>query len=41
MGLYLVRTLCEKMGLAVSARSTVGEGTGIDITFPRERSRAV
>ena len=41
MGLYLVRTLCEKMGLAVGARSAVGEGTGIDITFPRERSRAV
>lgn len=41
MGLYLVRTLCEKMGLAVGARSAVGEGTGIDITFPREHSRTV
>jgi signal transduction histidine kinase len=41
MGLYLVRTLCEKMGLAVGARSAEGVGTIIDITFPRERSRAV
>ena len=41
MGLYLVRTLCEKMGLAVGATSAVGEGTGIDITFPREHSRTV
>lgn len=41
MGLYLVRTLCEKMGLAVGARSAAGIGTTIDITFPRERSRAV
>lgn len=39
MGLYLVRTLCEKMGLSVGARSAAGVGTTIDVTFPRERSR--
>lgn len=41
MGLYLVRTLCEKMGLAVGARSVEGEGTTMSIIFPREHSRAV
>lgn len=39
MGLYLVRTLCEKMGLSVRARSAAGVGTTIEVTFPRERSR--
>lgn len=39
MGLYLVRTLCEKMGLSVGARSAAGVGTTIEVTFPRERSR--
>lgn len=39
MGLYLVRTLCQKMGLAVGVRSRVGVGTTIEIAFPRERSR--
>ncbi|MCI6844061.1 MAG: sensor histidine kinase [Coriobacteriaceae bacterium] len=41
MGLYLVRTLCEKMGLAVCASSAAGVGTTMGIAFPRERSRAV
>lgn len=41
MGLYLVRTLCEKMGLAVGATSAVGVGTTMSIAFPRERSRVV
>lgn len=38
MGLYLVRSLCEKMGLSVVASSEEGVGTAISIIFPRERS---
>ncbi len=34
MGLYLVRTLCEKMGLSVSLTSEVGAGTCVRIAFP-------
>ena len=41
MGLYLARTLCQKMGLSISARSKEGEGTTFEIVFPRERSRMV
>lgn len=39
MGLYLVRTLCQKMGLSVRASSRAGAGTTIEVVFPRERSR--
>lgn len=39
MGLYLVRSLCQKMGLSVAAASEEGAGTTISIIFPRERSR--
>ncbi|MEE8677838.1 MAG: sensor histidine kinase [Olsenella sp.] len=39
MGLYLVRTLCQKMGLSVSVRSREGKGTAFEIAFPQERSR--
>ncbi len=34
IGLYLVRTLCSKMGLSAKASSTPGEGTCISIEFP-------
>ncbi len=34
IGLYLVRTLCEKMGLRAQAFSTPGEGACISIDFP-------
>lgn len=34
MGLYLVRTLCERMGLAVGIASEQGEWTCVDVTFP-------
>ncbi len=37
IGLYLVRQLCEKMGLAVEASSAPGAWTAIDITFPTNR----
>lgn len=37
IGLYLVRQLCEKMGLAVQASSTPGSWTAIDIIFPTNR----
>lgn len=39
MGLFLVKTLCQKMGLSVSVRSEEGKGTTFEIVFPRERSR--
>lgn len=41
MGLYLVRTLCQKMGLAVSAKSDGTTWTCINIVFPQNRSRFV
>lgn len=34
IGLYLVRTLCEKMGLRAQAFSAPGEGTCISVDFP-------
>jgi signal transduction histidine kinase len=34
MGLYIVKKLCDKLGLGIAARSSPGEGTGICITFP-------
>lgn len=37
IGLFLVRNLCRKMGLSVSAQSQVGHWTRISITFPRNR----
>ena len=37
MGLYLVRLLCDKMGLSVRASSVQGEWTAIDIVFPTNR----
>lgn len=39
MGLYLVASLCKKMGLSVSLSSCVGEGTCVSITFPHDRRR--
>jgi signal transduction histidine kinase len=33
LGLYLCRKLCDKMGLDISAQSTVGEGTTMRIVF--------
>lgn len=41
IGLYLVRTLCEKMGLAVSASSVEGEWTCFDIVFPTNRMKVL
>lgn len=40
MGLYLVRNLCEKMGLAVWAESREGTGTAITFAFPDMTERA-
>lgn len=37
IGLYLVRQLCQKMGLSVEASSVPGAWTAIDITFPTNR----
>lgn len=34
IGLYLVRSLCEKMGLRVTLASKVGRGTTVSIEFP-------
>lgn len=39
MGLYLVATLCEKMGLGVGLASEVGTGTRVLISFPHDRRR--
>ena len=40
MGLYLVRELCDKMGLAVWAESAEGAGTTVTISFPDMADRA-
>lgn len=34
MGLYLCRVLCEKLGIAISAKSKEGEGTQVRLEFP-------
>ena len=39
IGLYLVRELCEKMGLSVSLASEQGVGTEVRIAFPDSASR--
>lgn len=39
MGLYLVATLCEKMGLSVAIASEVGVGTRVLLSFPHDRRR--
>lgn len=36
LGLYLCKTICEKLGLTISAESTVGRGTSVTIHFPRK-----
>ncbi|MDD3394213.1 MAG: sensor histidine kinase [Anaerotignum sp.] len=37
IGLYLCRILCEKMYLGLKIESTVGEGTTLQIIFPKDR----
>lgn len=37
IGLYLVKRLCDKMGLAVSAQSRVGEYFAVTISFPTNK----
>lgn len=39
LGLYLVRTLCEKMGLSVSIASVQQEWTCVSLSFPTNRMR--
>lgn len=39
MGLYLVATLCERMGLDVSLASEEGVGTTVSVAFPHDRRR--
>lgn len=39
MGLYLVRTLCEQMGLGVSIASEEGTGTEVSFSFPHDRRK--
>ncbi|MGI6229808.1 MAG: sensor histidine kinase [Tractidigestivibacter sp.] len=39
LGLYLVRRLCQKMGLSVRADSREGEWTAITISFPNDSAR--
>lgn len=34
IGLYLCRKLCRKLGVGISASSTVGEGTRLTVEFP-------
>ena len=41
IGLYLVRSLCEKMGLSVSASSVEGEWTCFEIVFPTNRMKVL
>lgn len=35
MGLYICKKLCNKLGLAITAESSPGEGTTINIVFPK------
>lgn len=37
IGLYLCRTLCEKMYLGLDMESVVGKGTTVKIIFPKDR----
>lgn len=37
MGLYLVKSLCDKMGLSVRAASAPGEGFAVTISFPTNK----
>jgi signal transduction histidine kinase len=37
IGLYLCKELCKKMYLGLEAQSSVGHGTTIKITFPKDR----
>lgn len=37
MGLYLVKALCERMGLGVSLSSEEGAGTAVSFVFPHDR----
>lgn len=39
MGLYLVATMCTRMGLGVQLASEEGEGTRVMISFPHDRRR--
>lgn len=41
IGLYLVRTLCEKMSLSVSISSVEGAWTCVSIVFPTNRMRLI
>ena len=41
IGLYLVRTLCAKMGLSASISSVQGEWTCVSIAFPTNRMRLI
>ena len=37
LGLYLVQKLCDRLGLGVSVTSRVGEGTAVELVFPRSK----
>ena len=39
--LYLVKRLCDKMGVGVSAASRAGEGFAITLTFSRNKFQYV
>lgn len=41
IGLYLVKRLCDKMGVGVSAASRAGEGFAITLTFSRNKFQYV
>ncbi|MDR2492544.1 MAG: sensor histidine kinase [Coriobacteriales bacterium] len=37
IGLYICKRLCEKTGLDIALESTLGEGTVVQVTFPRNK----
>ena len=41
MGLYIVKKLCDRLGLMITASSVMGEGTTLCITFPKNSMTGV
>lgn len=40
IGLYLCKKLCDKMGMGIQIRSVLGEGTAVELIFPKSSMTA-